>query len=119
MDRYGNAIYLTPDGARHAGVDIAASLAPAWASGPANAHPMHDAFCMLPERIRSANDATQTGLAVGGNRRRPAPSASETAGREEGASENSCADRCRFARLDNLIHHRRTLLCGAGDETSL
>ncbi len=51
MDRYGNAIYLTP----MALGALASIFAPAWRFLGVRAdeavHPVPDGFCVLPERI--------------------------------------------------------------------
>jgi hypothetical protein len=111
MDRYSNAIYLTPMvlGA------LASIFAAAWrflGVRPAETtHPALDAFCVLPERIRAACDETQLRQIeqeIDGILRQQL---ARTASREEGASE-AHALIAAAQRLDNLIHHRRTLLAG-------
>jgi TRAP-type uncharacterized transport system substrate-binding protein len=111
MDRYGNAIYLTPMvlGA------LASIFAAAWrflgVRADATAHPVLDVFCVVPERIRNTHDETelrQIEQEVDGILRRQL---AQTAGREEGAAE-AHALIAAAQRLDNLIHHRRTLLAG-------
>lgn len=111
MDRYSNAIYLTP----MALGALASIFAAAWrflgVRPAATAHPALDAFCVLPERIRSADDETQLRQIeqeVDGILR---DQLARTASREEGASEAQALITAAH-RLDNLIHHRRTLLVG-------
>ena len=108
MDRYGNAIYLTPMvlGA------LASIFAAAWrflgVRTGQTSHPVHDAFCVLPERIRRAADETQLQLIeqeIDGALRQ------STARREQGAPEVHALI-AAAQRLDNLIYHRRTLLAG-------
>ena len=108
MDRYGNAIYLTPMvlGA------LASIFAAAWrflgVRANEAAHPTLDAFCALPGRIRDADDerTRQIENEVDGLLR---PQLARTAGQEEGASEAQALI-AAAQRLDNLIHHRRTML---------
>jgi TRAP-type uncharacterized transport system substrate-binding protein len=116
MDRYSNAIYLTPMvlGA------LASIFAAAWrflgVRPNEAAHPVLDAFCVLPERIRNADDETQLRQIeqeVDGILRQQL---ARTAGREEGAWEAQALIMAAH-RLDNLIHHRRTLLAGQAGQT--
>ena len=109
LDRYGNAIYLTPMvlGA------LASIFAAAWRFLGVRAeeavHPALDAFCVLPERIRKAEDEAELRRIeqeVDGVLREHL---ARTAGKEEGASE-AHALIAAAQRLDNLIHHRRTVL---------
>jgi TRAP-type uncharacterized transport system substrate-binding protein len=111
MDRYSNVIYLTPMvlGA------LASIFAAAWRFLGVRAdeavHPVLDAFCALPERIRNAEGETQLReieQEVDGLLR---DRLARTASREEGASE-AHALIAAAQRLDNLIHHRRTVLVG-------
>ena len=109
MDRYGNAIYLTP----MALGALASIFAAAWrflgVRANEAAHPTLDAFCVLPARIRTIDDETELRAIedeVDGILR---AQLSRTAGQEEGASEAQALI-AAAQRLDNLIHHRRTLL---------
>jgi TRAP-type uncharacterized transport system substrate-binding protein len=109
MDRYGNAIYLTPMvlGA------MASIFAAAWrflgVRSNEAAHPALDAFCVLPARIRNVEDETELREIedeVDGILR---AQLARTAGQEEGASEAQALI-AAAQRLDNLIHHRRVML---------
>jgi TRAP-type uncharacterized transport system substrate-binding protein len=111
MDRYGNAIYLTP----MALGALASIFAAAWrflgVRASEAAHPALDAFCVLPGRIRNADDETQLREIeneVDGLLR---AELAKTAGGEEGASEAQALIAAAH-RLDNLIHHRRMMLAG-------
>ena len=109
MDRYGNAIYLTPMvlGA------FASVLAAAWRflgvrSNETTATTL-DALCVLPGRIRIARDEAEL-LAIEAE-----VDCSLRAGIASIASgEESDADLAVLIsavhRLDNLIHHRRIIL---------
>jgi TRAP-type uncharacterized transport system substrate-binding protein len=116
MDRYGNAIYLTP----MALGALASIFAAAWrflgvrANEPA--HPALDAFCVLPGRIRTIDDETELRAIedeVDGILR---AELARTAGQEEGGSEAQALI-AAAQRLDNLIHHRRTLLAAKAPAT--
>src|ERR1700733_10222052 len=109
MDRYGNAIYLTP----MALGAMASIFAAAWrflgVRANEAAHPTLDAFCVLPGRIRSVTDETELNAIeneVDGILR---AQLARTAGQEEGASEAQALIAAAH-RLDNLIHHRRVML---------
>jgi TRAP-type uncharacterized transport system substrate-binding protein len=109
MDRYGNAIYLTP----MALGALASIFAAAWrflgVRATEAAHPTLDAFCVLPARIRTIDDETELRAIedeVDGILR---AQLARTAGQEEGAAEAQALI-AAAQRLDNLIHHRRTLL---------
>jgi TRAP-type uncharacterized transport system substrate-binding protein len=109
MDRYGNAIYLTP----MALGALASIFAAAWrflgVRAGETAHPTLHAFCVLPGRIRNAEDETQLRQIeeeVDGILR---DQLARTASREEGASEAQALIAAAH-RLDNLIHHRRARL---------
>jgi len=109
MDRYGNAIYLTP----MALGALASMFAAAWrflgVRANEAAHPTLDAFCVLPGRIRDIDDETELRAIedeVDGILR---AQLARTAGQEEGAAEAQALI-VAAQRLDNLIHHRRVLL---------
>jgi TRAP-type uncharacterized transport system substrate-binding protein len=113
MDRYGNAIYLTP----MALGALASIFAAGWrflgVRASETAHPTLDEFCVLPGRIRSVDDESQLRQIedeVDGILR---AQLARTTGREEGASEAQALIAAAH-RLDNLIHHRRTLLMARG-----
>jgi hypothetical protein len=109
MDRYGNAIYLTPMvlGA------MASIFAAAWrflgVRASENAHPTLDAFCVLPGRIRNIEDETELREIEDEVDAILRAQLARTAGREEGASEAQALIAAAH-RLDNLIHHRRMML---------
>jgi len=109
MDRYGNAIYLTP----MALGALASIFAAAWrflgVRANEAAHPTLDAFCVLPARIRTVDDEAELRAIedeVDGILR---AQLARTAGQDEGASEAQALI-AAAQRLDNLIHHRRTML---------
>ena len=117
MDRYGNAIYLTP---MELGA-LASIFAAAWRflglRAEETAHPVLDAFCVLPEWIRAAEDEAQLRpieQEVDGILRQQL---ARTANREEGGSEAHALIAAAH-RLDNLIHHpleRQAVRSDAGD----
>jgi TRAP-type uncharacterized transport system substrate-binding protein len=109
MDRYGNAIYLTPMvlGA------MASIFAAAWrflgVRANEAAHPSLDAFCALSSRIRHVDDETQLLDIENEVDDLLRAQLAKTAGEEEGASEAQALIAAAH-RLDNLIHHRRMML---------
>jgi TRAP-type uncharacterized transport system substrate-binding protein len=109
MDRYGNAIYLTPMvlGA------MASIFAAAWrflgVRSNEAAHPTLDAFCVLSSRIRGVDDETQLRDIENEVDDLLRAQLARAAGQEEGASEAQALIAAAH-RLDNLIHHRRTVL---------
>jgi TRAP-type uncharacterized transport system substrate-binding protein len=111
MDRYGNAIYLTPMvlGA------MASIFAAAWrflgVRSKEAAHPSLDAFCVLPARIRNVDDEAQLRDIENEIDDLLRAQLAKTAGEEEGASEAQALIAAAH-RLDNLIHHRRMVLAG-------
>jgi hypothetical protein len=111
MDRYGNAIYLTP----MALGALASIFAAAWrflgVRSSEAAHPMLDAFCVLPERIRSVTDETELNAIESEVDSLLRAQLARTAGQEEGASQAQALI-AAAQRLDNLIHHRRVVLAG-------
>jgi hypothetical protein len=116
MDRYGNAIYLTP-----MALGAAASIfAAAWrflGVRPVEADPTLEALCVLPARIRKSGNETEL-MAIEDEvdslvRARLAKSAASDEGAPETAVVMSAAH-----RLDNLIHHRRTVLAANATEAS-
>jgi TRAP-type uncharacterized transport system substrate-binding protein len=117
MDKYGNAIYLTP----MALGAIASVFAAAWRflgiRQPEAADPTFNALYALPRRIRSAeNEADLAGIEdevdeiLKGQLAR-AKSGDDTA--LDIAALNSTAH-----RLENLIHHRRLILAKASASSS-
>ena len=109
MDRYGNAIYLTP----MALGALASIFAAAWrflgVRASETARPVPDAFCALPERIRNADDEArirEIEQEVDGILRQHL---ARTVSRDEGGAE-AHALIAAAQRLDNLIHHRWTVL---------
>ena len=111
MDRYGNAIYLTP----MALGALASIFAAAWrflgVRSKEAAHPTLDAFCVLPGRIRSVTDETELNAIENEVDSLLRAQLARTAGQEEGASEAQALI-AAAQRLDNLIHHRRVMLAG-------
>jgi TRAP-type uncharacterized transport system substrate-binding protein len=111
MDRYGNAIYLTP----MALGALASIFAAAWrflgVRSNEAAHPALDAFCALPGRIRSVTDETELNAIENEVDSLLRTQLARTAGQEEGASEAQALI-AAAQRLDNLIHHRRVVLAG-------
>jgi TRAP-type uncharacterized transport system substrate-binding protein len=113
MDRYGNAIYLTP----MALGALASIFAAAWrflgVRTSEAAHPTLDAFCVLPGRIRSVTDETELNAIENEVDTLLRTQLARAAGQEEGASEAQALI-AAAQRLDNLIHHRRVVLAGRG-----
>jgi TRAP-type uncharacterized transport system substrate-binding protein len=111
MDRYGNAIYLTP----MALGALASIFAAAWrflgVRSSEAAHPSLDSFCVLPGRIRSVTDETELNAIENEVDSLLRVQLARTAGQEEGASEAQALI-AAAQRLDNLIHHRRVVLAG-------
>ena len=109
MDRYGNAIYLTP----MALGALASIFAAAWRFLGVRAneaeHPSLDAFCVLPGRIRNSTDEKELGAIEDEVDALLRAQLAKTAGQEEGASEAQALI-AAAQRLDNLIHQRRTML---------
>ena len=109
MDRYGNAIYLTPMvlGA------MASIFAAAWrflgVRSSEAAHPTLDAFCVLSSRIRHVDDETQLLDIENEVDDLLRVQLAGAAGEEQGASEAQALIAAAH-RLDNLIHHRRMML---------
>jgi TRAP-type uncharacterized transport system substrate-binding protein len=111
MDRYGNAIYLTPMllGA------IASIFAAAWrflgVAPNDGTHTTLHTLSGLPSRIRKAgNDAELTALEDEVDTIVRAQLV-KSADRDEGAADNAALIAAAH-RLDNLIHNRRTSLAG-------
>jgi TRAP-type uncharacterized transport system substrate-binding protein len=113
MDRYGNAIYLTPMvlGA------MASIFAAAWrflgVSSGETTHNALDALCGLPSRIRKTDNEAELGaiedevdVIVRDRLLKPA-------GGDEGAADIQALIAAAH-RLDNLIHQRRIVLTAAG-----
>jgi TRAP-type uncharacterized transport system substrate-binding protein len=111
MDRYGNAIYLTP----MALGALASIFAAAWrflgVRSHEAAHPTLDAFCALPGRIRSVTDETELNAIENEVDSLLRTQLARTAGQEEGAAEAQALI-AAAQRLDILIHHRRVMLVG-------
>ncbi len=113
MDRYGNAIYLTP----MALGAIASVFAAAWrflgVRASETTQTTLDALCILPARVRKVDD--EAGLTaiedeVDGMLR---AQLAEAADRDDAASEIQAMIAAAH-RVDNLIHRRRTLLTNRG-----
>jgi TRAP-type uncharacterized transport system substrate-binding protein len=109
MDRYGNAIYLTP----MALGAIASVFAAAWRflgvrSGE-TAQPTLDALCSLPVRIRKVDDETELTAIEHEVDIMLRTELAKAADRDE-ATLDVQAMIAAAHRIDNLIHQRRTLL---------
>jgi TRAP-type uncharacterized transport system substrate-binding protein len=109
MDRYGNAIYLTP-----MVLGAAASVfAAAWrfldVRQIETAHPSLDALCVLPGRIRKTDDEAELMAIEDEVDAILRTELLKFADRGESASETQALIAVAH-RLDNLIHHRRTAL---------
>ena len=109
MDRYGNAIYLTP----MALGALASIFAAAWRFLGVRAteavHPTLDAFCALPGRIRAIDNESELQAIENEVDALLRAQLARTAGEEEGASEAQALI-AAAQRLDNLIYHRRMML---------
>jgi hypothetical protein len=108
MDRYGNAIYLTP-----MVLGAAASVfAAAWrflGVRQIETHPSLDALCVLPGRIRKVDDEAELTAIEDEVDAILRAELLKSADRDESASETQALIAVAH-RLDNLIHHRRTVL---------
>jgi TRAP-type uncharacterized transport system substrate-binding protein len=109
MDRYGNAIYLTP----MALGAIASVFAAAWrflgVRPSETSHPTLDALCALPGRIRRSDDEAELMAIEDEVDAIVRAELVKCADREESASETQALIAAAH-RLDNLIHHRRIVL---------
>jgi TRAP-type uncharacterized transport system substrate-binding protein len=109
MDRYGNAIYLTP----MALGAIASVFAAAWrflgVRPSETSHPTLDALCALPGRIRRSDDEAELTAIEDEVDAIVRAELVKCADREESASETQALIAAAH-RLDNLIHHRRIVL---------
>ncbi len=109
MDRYSNAIYLTPMvlGA------LASAFAAAWrflGVRPVDAgQTTLDALCGLPGRVRKTDDEAELASIEEEVDAILRHQLARAAARDEGASEAQALITAAH-RLDNLIHHRRMLL---------
>ncbi len=117
MDRYGNAIYLTP----MAFGALASIFAAAWrflgVRPIETRQAMLASFCSLPERIRQAQSETELAelqAEIDSIVRAQLEKALEG---DESAPESSTLIAAAH-RLDNLIHQRRTIGVAAADRTS-
>jgi TRAP-type uncharacterized transport system substrate-binding protein len=109
MDRYGNAIYLTP----MALGAIASVFAAAWRflgvrSGE-TAQPILDALCSLPVRIRKVDDEAELTTIEQEVDIMLRAELAKAADRDEAAPDTQAMIAAAH-RIDNLIHQRRTLL---------
>ncbi|MDB5603263.1 MAG: TRAP-type uncharacterized transport system substrate-binding protein [Bradyrhizobium sp.] len=113
MDRYGNAIYLTPMvlGA------MASVFAAAWrflgVRPIDSAQTALDTLCGLPGRIRKIDNETELAAIEDEVDAILRAELMRSADREEGASDSSALIAAAH-RLDNLIHHRRMVLAARG-----
>jgi TRAP-type uncharacterized transport system substrate-binding protein len=109
MDRYGNAIYLTP----MALGAIASVFAAAWrflgVRPSETSHPTLDVLCALPGRIRRSDDEAELTAIEDEVDAIVRAELVKCADREESASETQALIAAAH-RLDNLIHHRRIVL---------
>jgi TRAP-type uncharacterized transport system substrate-binding protein len=109
MDRYGNAIYLTPMvlGA------LASVFAAAWRFLGANSNGTTqtalDALCSLPGQVRAIDDEAELRAIEDQVDAILRAQLAKSAGGDEGTPETQALIAAAH-RLDNLIHHRRTLL---------
>jgi hypothetical protein len=111
MDRYGNAIYLTPMALGAPASIFAAAWRFLGVRAEEAVHPGLDAFCVLPERIRAAGDEAELRKIEQEVDDVLRQQLARTVGKEEGCSE-AHALIAAAQRLDSLIHHRRTVLAG-------
>jgi TRAP-type uncharacterized transport system substrate-binding protein len=111
MDRYGNAIYLTPMvlGA------IASVFAAAWrflgVRPVDSAQTTLGALCVLPGRVRKTDDETELASIEEEIDKILHAQLARSADSDESASETHALIAAAH-RLDNLIHHRRMALAG-------
>jgi TRAP-type uncharacterized transport system substrate-binding protein len=117
MDRYGNAIYLTPMvlGA------IASVFAAAWrflgVRPVDSAQTTLGALCGLPGRVRKTDDETELASIEEEIDRILHAQLARSADSDESASETHALIAAAH-RLDNLIHHRRMALAASASRTS-
>jgi hypothetical protein len=109
MDRYGNAIYLTPMVLGAAASVFAAAWRFLGVRQIETAHPSLDALCVLPGRIRKVDDEAELMAIEGEVDAILRAELLKSADRDERASEAQALIAV-VHRLDNLIHHRRTVL---------
>jgi TRAP-type uncharacterized transport system substrate-binding protein len=116
MDRYGNAIYLTP----MALGALASIFAAAWrflgVREQEATHPTLDTFCLLPGRIRAIDDEAQLRDIEHEVDTLLRAQLAKTAAQEEGASEAQALI-AAAQRIDNLIYNRRKLLAARATAT--
>ena len=109
MDRYGNAIYLTP---MALGV-LASIFAAAWrflgVSSGATANPALDQLCGLPSRIRKVEHEAELADIEAEVDAILRARLAKSADREDGATEIH-ALLAAAHRIDNLVHQRRLML---------
>jgi TRAP-type uncharacterized transport system substrate-binding protein len=112
MDKYGDAIYLTPMVLG----GIASVFAAAWrflgVRPGETTQTTLDALCGLPGRIRKIDDEAELAAIEDDVDAVLRAQLSKSAGQEEGASGATILIAAAH-RIDNLIHHRRTLLLAA------
>jgi TRAP-type uncharacterized transport system substrate-binding protein len=117
MDRYGNAIYLTPMvlGA------IASVFAAAWrflgVRPVDSAQTTLGALCGLPRRVRKTDDETELAAIEEEIDRILHAQLARSADSDESASETHALIAAAH-RLDNLIHHRRMALAASAPPAS-
>ena len=114
MDRYSDAIYLTP----MALGAIASVFAAAWrflgVRPSGDAQTTLDNLCGLPKRVRKTNDETELVAIEEEIDSILHAQLARSADNEEGAAEIHALIAAAH-RLDNLIHHRRMALARAAD----
>jgi hypothetical protein len=118
MDRYGNAIYLTPMvlGA------IASMFAAAWrflgVRPNETTHAVLDSLCILPGQIRKTGSEAELTAIEDEVDAIVRAQLVQSADRDESATE-TLALMSAAHRIDNLIHHRRAVLAAKASVTGL
>ena len=112
MDRYGNAIYLTPMVLGAAASVFAAAWRFLGVRQSEAAHPSLDALCVFPGRIRKVDDEAELMAIEDEVDAILRAELLKSADRDESGSVETQALIAVAHRLDNLIHHRRTVLAG-------
>jgi hypothetical protein len=112
MDKYGDAIYLTPMVLG----GLASVFAAAWrflgVRSEQTTQTTLDALCGLPGRIRKIDNEAELAAIEDDVDAVLRAQLLKSAAQEEGASDATVLIAAAY-RIDNLIHHRRTLLLAA------
>jgi TRAP-type uncharacterized transport system substrate-binding protein len=112
MDKYGDAIYLTPMVLG----GLASVFAAAWrflgVRSEQTTQTTLDALCGLPGRIRKIDNEAELAAIEDDVDAALRAQLLKSAAQEEGASDATVLIAAAY-RIDNLIHHRRTLLLAA------